>query len=63
MTPKEEREARWREEAEQADEGPSKLEARAMYKELGGRKARTKGKVVKQPGRDRTGWEDADAFE
>lgn len=58
QTPKEEKEARWREEAESAESGPSKQEARSYYKELGGRKAR--GKTGKAAARDRTGWEEAE---
>lgn len=42
---------------------PSKLEMREMYKELGGRKSRTKAKLGSAAGghRDKTGW--ADNFE
>ncbi|KAJ2968740.1 hypothetical protein NUW54_g13127 [Trametes sanguinea] len=43
-TPREIREDKWKEEAEAAVK-PSKIEMRAMYKELGGRKARDKGKL------------------
>ena len=44
---------------------PSKVEMREMYKELGGRKARGKGKVGMEAGaRDRGGWgEDHGGYE
>ncbi|THH27481.1 hypothetical protein EUX98_g6708 [Antrodiella citrinella] len=59
QTPREVKEEKWKAEAEGAAK-PSKLEMREMYKELGGRKARSKGKVssVGAGGgsRDRGGW-------
>ena len=64
QTPREIREEKWRQEAE-AQYKPSKLEMREMYKELGGRKARAKGKVGTTGGvRDKGGWgEDAGGFD
>ncbi|EPQ61174.1 hypothetical protein GLOTRDRAFT_69463 [Gloeophyllum trabeum ATCC 11539] len=44
MTPKEFREEKWQAEAEAA-ERPSKVEMRELYKEMGGRKAKTKTKL------------------
>ncbi|KAI0075893.1 hypothetical protein K474DRAFT_1663651 [Panus rudis PR-1116 ss-1] len=61
QTPKEMREEKWKQEAEGVVK-PSKVEMREMYKELGGRKPKTKGKVGSAvPGsRDKGGWgEDA----
>ncbi|KAI0787472.1 hypothetical protein C8Q74DRAFT_1195567 [Fomes fomentarius] len=56
QTPQEIREDKWREEAE-ATSKPTKGEMREMYKELGGRKARGKGKFGGTSGmRDRGGW-------
>ena len=56
QTPREIREEKWRQEAE-AQSKPTKLEMREMYKELGGRKARGKGKVGATGGaRDKGGW-------
>ena len=55
QTPREIREEKWRFEAE-AKEKPGKLEMREMYKELGGRKARGKGKFGATT-RDKGGWE------
>ena len=55
VTPKEAREEAWRLEAEQKD-APTKNEMREMYKELGGRKARGKGKFGATT-RDKGGWE------
>lgn len=50
------REQKWAEE-NTAVEKPSKVEMRGVYKELGGRKAKSKGKVGAQGGaRDRGGW-------
>ncbi|KAI0656765.1 hypothetical protein C8Q70DRAFT_1008470 [Cubamyces menziesii] len=61
QTPREIREEKWRQEAE-ATAKPSKVEMREMYKELGGRKARGKGKLGGTGGmRDRGGWNDAGA--
>ncbi len=56
QTPREIKEEKWREEAE-ATSKPTKVEMREMYKELGGRKARGKGKLGGTTGmRDRGGW-------
>ena len=56
QTPREVREERWRQEAESTAR-PTKVEMREMYKELGGRKARGKGKLGGTAGmRDRGGW-------
>ncbi|KAI0668629.1 hypothetical protein C8Q78DRAFT_1045233 [Trametes maxima] len=56
QTPREMREEKWKQEAE-ATSKPTKVEMREMYKELGGRKARGKGKLGGQGGmRDRGGW-------
>lgn len=43
MTPREVKEERWKQEADQSNKGVSKNEMRDMYKELGGRKVRGKG--------------------
>ncbi|KAH8112068.1 hypothetical protein DFH11DRAFT_1609500 [Phellopilus nigrolimitatus] len=59
VTPREAREEAWRQE-EAEKEKPSKLEMREMYKELGGRKARGKGKFGSVV-RDKGGW--ADGFD
>lgn len=58
MTANELRHQQWKEESESNDHGKfaSKLEARAFYKELGGRKL--KNKTGKSFGTDRTGWDD-----
>lgn len=45
QTPKEMREEQWRAEATDPMKRPSKNELREMYKELGGRKSKTKGKL------------------
>jgi hypothetical protein len=64
MTPRELREETWRQEAEEKAR-PTKNEMREMYKELGGRKAKTKGKFGGSMGagggaglgvRDKGGW-------
>ena len=58
------REEKWKQEAE-ATSRPSKVEMREMYKELGGRKARGKGKLgMENSGpRDKGGWgEDAGGY-
>jgi hypothetical protein len=56
QTPREIREERWRAE-NTVTEKPGKLEMRQIYKELGGRKARTKAKLGSSGGvRDRGGW-------
>ncbi|CEL58348.1 hypothetical protein RSOLAG1IB_03094 [Rhizoctonia solani AG-1 IB] len=57
VTPKEMREAQWASEAAAANSRPNKVEARAMYKDLGGRKFRGKNKFGGET-RDRTGWVD-----
>ncbi|KAG1814447.1 uncharacterized protein BJ212DRAFT_1463516 [Suillus subaureus] len=60
QTPKELKEEQWRQE-ELTQSRPGKLEMREMYKELGGRKSRTKGKLGSSGGhRDRTGWGEGD---
>jgi len=61
QTPREIREERWRQESE-AVAKPTKNEMREMYKELGGRKLRGKGKVASVGAggggmRDRGGWD------
>ncbi|KAJ3489394.1 hypothetical protein NLI96_g2170 [Meripilus lineatus] len=65
QTPREIKEEKWRSEAE-ASAKPSKLEMREMYKELGGRKMRGKGKVASvgagSGGRDRGGWGEDDGW-
>ncbi|TDL22334.1 hypothetical protein BD410DRAFT_257488 [Rickenella mellea] len=58
QTPREIREEQWRMEGEAASK-PSKVEMREIYKELGGRKVRGKGKITPGGIRDRGGW-DAD---
>ncbi|KAI0031858.1 hypothetical protein K488DRAFT_78822 [Vararia minispora EC-137] len=56
QTPREVREERWRLE-NQAIEKPDKQESREKYKELGGRKSRTKGKLGSSGTvRDKGGW-------
>lgn len=59
QTPKEMREEKWKLESEAAEK-PGKLEMREMYKELGGRKAKSKAKLGAVGGsngvRDRGGW-------
>ena len=58
MTPREIKEEGWRQEAE-AQSKPTKLEMREMYKELGGRKSKSKGKFGLTAGlRDKGGWGD-----
>jgi hypothetical protein len=60
QTPKELKEEQWRQE-ELMQSRPGKVEMREMYKELGGRKSRTKGKLGSSGGhRDRTGWGEGD---
>ncbi|KAK1220097.1 hypothetical protein PQX77_017136 [Marasmius sp. AFHP31] len=64
QTPREIREEKWRQENE-ASTSPGKLEMRAMYKELGGRKSRTKTKLGSGTTgvRDKGGWvEDGDGW-
>ena len=63
QTPRELREEKWKQEAETYR--PSKVEMREMYKELGGRKARGKGKLGMETSgaRDKGGWgEDAGGY-
>lgn len=56
QTPREMREEKWKQEAE-GQVKLSKAEMREMYKELGGRKARGKGKVgMETATRDKGGW-------
>jgi hypothetical protein len=51
------KEEKWRLESEAAAK-PDKVEMRSIYKELGGRKARTKAKLGSAGrGRDKGGWE------
>ncbi|KZT68796.1 hypothetical protein DAEQUDRAFT_745529 [Daedalea quercina L-15889] len=60
QTPREVREERWRMEAE-GETRPSKIEMREMYKELKGRKAKSKFNVGAGSGmRDRGGWAEGD---
>ncbi|EIW65205.1 uncharacterized protein TRAVEDRAFT_160063 [Trametes versicolor FP-101664 SS1] len=62
QTPREMREEKWKQDAE-ATAKPNKVEMREMYKELGGRKARGKGKLGGTGGmRDRGGWGEGDEF-
>jgi hypothetical protein len=58
------REERWREESEGVAR-PGKLEMRSMYKEMGGRKAKSKSKVGREGGgtRDKGGWEGGGEFD
>lgn len=59
-TPREAREEQWRQEADGTLK-PSKVEMREMYKELGGRKARGKGKFGPSAGiRNKGSWGDDD---
>ena len=59
-TPKEVREEQWRLES-QAQAKPGKIEMREMYKELGGRKSKGKGKFGQATAgvRDKGGWAEA----
>ncbi|EIN12347.1 hypothetical protein PUNSTDRAFT_49601 [Punctularia strigosozonata HHB-11173 SS5] len=52
QTPSERNQERWQQEDESR---PSKVEMREMYKELGGRKSKAKGKFANGPSRDRGG--------
>jgi len=63
QTPREIREEKWRAEAD-GTTTPTKVEMRQMYKELGGRKSKTKNKLGSAEGaRDRGGWgEDAGGY-
>ncbi|EKM60581.1 uncharacterized protein PHACADRAFT_246595 [Phanerochaete carnosa HHB-10118-sp] len=64
QTPRDLREEKWEQEID-SQLKPSKVELREMYKELGGRKARGKGKVGMETAtvRDKGGWtEDFDDF-
>ncbi|KAF8665123.1 hypothetical protein AX16_000590 [Volvariella volvacea WC 439] len=54
QTPRELKEEQWRMEAEASK--PGKVEMRAIYKELGGRKSRTKAKLGSSGVRDKGGW-------
>jgi hypothetical protein len=54
QTPREIKEGQWRAEAESTK--PGKLEMREMYKELGGRKAKSKTKFGSPGIRDKGGW-------
>ncbi|KAG6879017.1 hypothetical protein C0992_005844 [Termitomyces sp. T32_za158] len=57
QTPRELKEEQWRLEAEIAAK-PGKIEMREMYKELGGRKSKSKSKFGAPGTRDRGGWEE-----
>jgi hypothetical protein len=60
QTPRELKEEKWRLEAE-ATSAPGKIEMRGIYKELGGRKSRTKNKFGATAGvRDKGGWGDGE---
>jgi hypothetical protein len=59
-TPREVREERWAQENGATLGGPGKAEMREMYKELGGRKAKTKNKIG--GGRDKGGWDGVDEY-
>jgi len=60
QTPRDIKEEQWRQE-ELTQNRPGKVEMREMYKELGGRKSRTKTKLGSSGGyRDRTGWGEDD---
>ncbi|KAG9045430.1 hypothetical protein FS837_006311 [Tulasnella sp. UAMH 9824] len=62
QTPREMREERWRQEADETR--PGKLEMREMYKELGGRKSKTKSKYqTGASARDRGGWTGGGEFD
>lgn len=62
QTPREVREEQWRIEA-QTTSNPTKLEMREMYKELGGRKARSKAKLGSSGhNRDKGGWADGEEW-
>ncbi|KAF9540043.1 hypothetical protein CPC08DRAFT_770873 [Agrocybe pediades] len=56
ITPRELKEEAWRAE-QQAIDKPGKLEMREMYKDLGGRKAKTKTKLGSSGFRDKGGWD------
>lgn len=56
QTPREIREEQWRAESEAVSK-PGKLEMRELYKDMGGRKAKSKNKVGAGD-RDRGGWAD-----
>ncbi|KAG6874157.1 hypothetical protein C0995_005575 [Termitomyces sp. Mi166 len=58
QTPREIKEEQWRLEAEAAAK-PGKIEMREIYKELGGRKSKSKSKFGAPGTRDRGGWEEA----
>jgi len=55
QTPREIKEEQWKLESEGTTK-PNKVEMREMYKELGGRKARGKGKIGTGGTRDKGGW-------
>jgi hypothetical protein len=57
VTPREMREAQWADEASTTNAKLGKLEARSLYKELGGRKFKGKSKFGGES-RDRGGWDD-----
>ncbi|KAG6816416.1 hypothetical protein H0H87_006153 [Tephrocybe sp. NHM501043] len=57
QTPRELKEEQWKLEAEAASR-PGKVEMRGMYKELGGRKSRSKTKFGAPGTRDKGGWDE-----
>ncbi|KIK66053.1 hypothetical protein GYMLUDRAFT_239702 [Collybiopsis luxurians FD-317 M1] len=59
QTPREIKEERWRQENE-ATATPGKIEMRAIYKEMGGRKSRAKTKLGSSGVRDKGGWPGGD---
>jgi len=61
QTPREIKEEQWRTEAEGSK--PGKLEMRGIYKEMGGRKARTKMKLGSSGVRDKGGWAASDNWD
>jgi len=61
QTPREIKEEQWRTVADAAR--PGKLEMREMYKELGGRKAKSKMKLGSSGVRDRGGWAASDDWD
>ncbi|TFK76609.1 hypothetical protein BDN72DRAFT_829744 [Pluteus cervinus] len=57
QTPRELKEEQWKVEADALTK-PGKVEMRGMYKELGGRKAKSKNKLGSTGIRDKGGWDD-----
>lgn len=60
QTPRELKEEQWKLDAD-AISKPGKVEMRGMYKELGGRKSRTKTKLGSSGIRDKGGWREGDS--